>query len=63
MTTAILIALCVGSFAMWLLMRERTRTAEDAADYYQALYHAANTPRVAPEADEVWQEFLKEQWR
>jgi hypothetical protein len=70
MTTAILLAFCVGSFAMWLLMRERTRTAEDAADRSQALadhyrssYLAAISARPpVPVSDPTWIEFLGEQW-
>jgi hypothetical protein len=70
MILAITLSVAVGSFAMWLLMRERTRTAEDAADKSQALadhyrssYLAAISAKPpVPVSDPLWVEFLGEQW-
>jgi hypothetical protein len=53
MLLAIPLSLAVGAFAMWLLMRERTNGA---------LHLAAYTPHVEAATDEVWAEFLREQW-
>jgi hypothetical protein len=61
MLLAIPLSLAVGAFAMWLLMRERTNAALHLAAYYKAK-DQANTPHVEAATDEVWAEFLREQW-
>lgn len=74
MIVAIPLAVMLGGFATWLLMRERTNAALHLAAYYKAAYRAALPvdhytqlvserptvlPAVATEDDDLWAEFLR----